>query len=948
MTDNVANLGFSVDSKPLDDAKQKLADVASQADKTGKAVDDLNQKTGASFDKTKAAATGFGQAVSSVTAEVAKSGSVSQQIEAIVAKTGVSYATAAAQVKATTEAFKASAPAMTAVGAAAAGATREAGALGGAFGGGGSGGSGLIGALSGLPPLIVPITAGLGALALGASALLLGLAKVGDEVERTKNRLSGLIGSADGGAKVFDAITGASKRTGIEAATLEAALEQATIGQEKFADKNVIYANTADMAAKKATELTAAIGSFGQIMQSNLANADEEKRALNALGASFEQTGTLGVSAFQKIRAESPSTALAIANAFGSRTVKEFTDDLAKTPISLEDFVRRMAQITPQIGTPTNTVSQSVRELHQEWDRFIKTLAETGAVEVARNSLIGLTDTIKKVTSDDWLKSTSISDSVAKWVADNITDPVKNSISSGAPSINDAIDKGIIAPIKSWLNSTSIADVVSAWAQNNVIGPIAKAVQAAASMIAGIAKGGGSNISAAGGAGGTEGMGMGAFSNGQTAGILQPSGDAGTVNLGDFGGGEAVPNIVAGGDMPAFAVGGQLTVGGSGGTDTTLVQFKATPGEVVTVNTPDQMAQGSQSGGIQGLTTIQGQPAVVAATPDPAALATVKEITDAIDQSTIDISKQVAVGSDNIVKALNKLIGGVASSTVNPSTGLPVSSPSGSSATSGLSSLSGLSGSSASSGGGFTVKGLNRDYAAESAKLQKQFDAANKAAQGGDASDPMYTRAYGSSIRGSRSSGGFPTRGPTGSFSPINPNYPSGLGDQNFNSPITDYNGDSNFSGSLSDIGGGMSNLYGTDASGSGTFTGSISDIGYTDILTGASDPNANNYGGGSTDYGYFKAGGQFKVGGSGGTDSQLIKLHTTPGEIVTVTPGGMAPPDGVNMPSLSSASDASQASDPSQANVTSTMTKNVIINVQAGIQAEQFIRSRAQIARGI
>ena len=43
--ETVANLGFAVDSKPLDDAKQKLGDLASQADKTGKAVDDLNQKT---------------------------------------------------------------------------------------------------------------------------------------------------------------------------------------------------------------------------------------------------------------------------------------------------------------------------------------------------------------------------------------------------------------------------------------------------------------------------------------------------------------------------------------------------------------------------------------------------------------------------------------------------------------------------------------------------------------------------------------------------------------------------------------------------------------------------------------------------------------------------------------------------------------------------------------
>lgn len=47
------------------------------------------------------------------------------------------------------------------------------------------------------------------------------------------------------------------------------------------------------------------------------------------------------------------------------------------------------------------------------------------------------------------------------------------------------------------------------------------------------------------------------------------------------------PNF-AGGPMPGFATGGNFVVGGSGGTDSTLVRFMATPGERVSVQTPGQ------------------------------------------------------------------------------------------------------------------------------------------------------------------------------------------------------------------------------------------------------------------------------------------------------------------------------------------------------------------------
>lgn len=52
---------------------------------------------------------------------------------------------------------------------------------------------------------------------------------------------------------------------------------------------------------------------------------------------------------------------------------------------------------------------------------------------------------------------------------------------------------------------------------------------------------------------------------------------------------------------PGFATGGSFTVGGSGGTDTTPVRFMATPGERVTIQTPEQQRAGSGSITIQNL-----------------------------------------------------------------------------------------------------------------------------------------------------------------------------------------------------------------------------------------------------------------------------------------------------------------------------------------------------------
>ncbi|WP_256807776.1 hypothetical protein [Bradyrhizobium sp. Bra64] len=112
-------------------------------------------------------------------------------------------------------------------------------------------------------------------------------------------------------------------------------------------------------------------------------------------------------------------------------------------------------------------------------------------------------------------------------------------------------------------------------------------------------------------------------------------------------------------------------------------------------------------------------------------------------------------------------------------------------------------------------------------------------------------------------------------------------------------------------------------------------------------DSGAMDYGGGSVDAGYFRTGGSFTVPGSTNEDKTPVQLHATPGEQVTITPKNIATPAGVAVSPLMLNPTANDNTSPPQSN-TQTTNKNVNIYVQPGIQAEQFLRSRAQLARAM
>ena len=90
-----------------------------------------------------------------------------------------------------------------------------------------------------------------------------------------------------------------------------------------------------------------------------------------------------------------------------------------------------------------------------------------------------------------------------------------------------------------------------------------------------------------------------------------------------------------------------------------------------------------------------------------------------------------------------------------------------------------------------------------------------------------------------------------------------------------------------------------------------------------------------------FATGGMFLVGGDGGIDTTPVGFMGTRGEPVTITPNGVALPAGVtsNIPTAAIVEPHRQQA----------VAKNItIMNGANRVQAADFLRSRAQIARGL
>lgn len=402
------------------------------------------------------------------------------------------------------------------------------------------------------------------------------------------------------------------------------------------------------------------------------------------------------------------------------------------------------------------------------------------------------------------------------------------------------------------------------------------------------------------------------------SGILSPSGDAGTIDLGDLGGGSSVITD----DLPAFATGGQFTVQGSGGTDSQLVQFMATPGEVVTVSTP---------GG--GTAPVAGASPLAANDNGSSSGTFADNIVSQTDEMTAKFAQNLAGQTDSLTKKADATTGLItaaiaaqttalenfwtdlqakavakAQTTVSSSTGLGTSTggttdttttdggasayinsflqfaPFGIGADGTISvnrpTLAGVANGTGATGNGLG-SWLNPDPNYQGKAITDAANRSRNAASRGSGNGPSLPESD-AVTAGLRNIPVVP--GQSWDQSSVPP-APSGLPDyQNALFPQS--------VGSVVDqmYGGNSSLGYDYYNTGGGAYDyGNIAGGGY-DTTSPSSDFYAGDYGNSGGDYYYggaFATGGSFTVPGSGGVDSKLVAIHATPGETVSVQQPG-------------------------------------------------------------
>lgn len=936
--DTVASLGFAVNSQPLDEAKAKLKDVSTQAKETGQAVDDFNQKASK-------AGTNLGNGPKQLAAGLSEAeqaaklaGTSISVLESMAKRAGVSIGDMAARVAAARVGMAATATASAELGtalnvvapaakAAAEGIFAKTFAV-----------TELHTALRAVSPVLNQFGGGMGTILSSAtlvrgSLVLLGgvvageltiaFAKAADQITRNKQLFDAMTGSATSGSIALGKVKEITKSSGLEFDTMAGALQKAAQGQVQFASRTVVYANTADQAAKTIGKLTDGFGTLGRIMQLAGATGKEESEVFNTVGDSIRRTGGLTADAFQKIRDTSLPTARAISSAFGFKDIEEFQRQIERTPISLDELLRRLDEIKPKVDAAFNsgdrikTFEQSTREMEAAWHLLLETLSQVGAFNVVVGAISAVT-----------------------------------SVLTGA---------------------SNAAKIFSA---------IMREVRAASGAAAQAASGGSPQL------------------NGPSA--LEPfGGELSNGPVGNGFSGNAFPDEIQAG---AFASGGSFVVGGAGGTDSQKVTFNATPGEVVTIATPDQAASGiaSLTPATSGATDIEGL------LKDQT-----KAIVDAINGLKTP-SASTATAAVAAVAAVGAAAGG------------------------GTSAFG--AGGSVGGGGGATnpfkkleeeQKRAEQEYMARERELG---GGGNTAGSGGFGGVSGLVGGQGVGIRGFLDGRGtsFPARTPTGEFAPFGagpdksgpnagqiriPQVEKNTGETNrrlneANQSLDDVGratasttrgvesgardtveaiGESSstiasaissalssMGQSLMDQGGGSSGgLGGGGSSGGGSSSDYTGGAGFLDSFglpsgggfggsSGGSNSGFGGSGGGTGNpfgdlydpstggfdasnfvesSGDFARGGSFVAGGDGGTDTTPIKFFATKGERITITPPGVKTPSSVRVsPSMLRPGDSSAR--PVQ-HVT-THNKSVTIQVQAGISADTILRSRAQIQRAM
>jgi hypothetical protein len=217
------------------------------------------------------------------------------------------------------------------------------------------------------------------------------------------------------------------------------------------------------------------------------------------------------------------------------------------------------------------------------------------------------------------------------------------------------------------------------------------------------------------------------------------------------GGGTDYAQSVADGSYPAFATGGSFLVGGSGGTDSQLIQFMASPGERVTVEPP---ATGGDAKTLGSLLPADGVAGSEAGTDVLAAhfASDLKDQTAAISDKLGIVKDAIAEAVNNsgsaITAAMKALTVASIATTPGAKAAAAASAPSSSTSSSALGGTSASLSSGGGGGGGISgfrneKSGSTPPEAPSKPMTQEQADAAGYG-------DGLVTRGQGSAIKGSQ------------------------------------------------------------------------------------------------------------------------------------------------------------------------------------------------------
>lgn len=653
-------LGFSVDTSGLEKGNQALDQtldkskkVEDQANKTSDALGKMGSKSGDGLSKTAQSADQLAASLVKASSESQRHLNVSQALDAIVSKTGASYTQANAALTAAIAGHKNAADATNSHG-------RALDALAGAAGGvvppinsiaqaaAASGSS-----LGGLTSAISAGRLAFGGIAGAAAAAAVELVRTGDELNRQKERFSAITGSAKAGAESLDLIKRTANSTGVEFSSLASATEKAVQGIDKMSTSWPVISVGANKGADDLKRMQVVLGTLAEVMQSTGANAREEGQVFGALGDSIQKTGGLTADTFERIRDALPQVARAIASAFSVTDLNAFQKALETHPKSFQDLEEAIKRIKPAVDAGLNpeklkTFDQATRDLGIQWNTLLETLAKQGAFDGVTKAIGNTAKEIEqlgKVMGGDFSDvGKSLRSTLEKNIQTPWTDTVKivdDKSSIFGKSLDINIDAAVIKTLATLgqlpgQGAKSVADFVNAtlpllqsWGSQAI--SIADSV---ASSLASAASSASKSMSAAGGVGGVEGASMAAP-------------QFGGVGFGGASGADTdFASQVGDGTLPAFATGGSFTVGGSGGTDSQLIQFMATPGEKVSIDTP----AGSASSGGQTLGSLIA--------PDDSGGNASSDLmsahfSDAIKTQTTTLSDRINSSRDAIVTAVN-------------------------------------------------------------------------------------------------------------------------------------------------------------------------------------------------------------------------------------------------------------------------------------------------------